>query len=82
MVRKFNTLCSPILTTEESPLQLSQKSVLVMGRAKYDAQGDLHTACKFFGMHTCDAKFVFQSCSFRSNSFYVKCDVPEYFALH
>ncbi len=46
-MRKFTTLCSPMIATEEIPLELSQKSVLVMGRAKYDTQGGLHTMCEF-----------------------------------
>jgi len=47
VVRKFTTLCSPMPVVEESQLHLSQKSVLVMGKAKYDNQGELHTACKY-----------------------------------
>jgi len=43
MLRKFTTLCSPLVCVEESALQLSQKCILCMGRAKYNSQGSLHT---------------------------------------
>ncbi|XP_011407139.1 PREDICTED: E3 ubiquitin-protein ligase MYCBP2-like, partial [Amphimedon queenslandica] len=42
-LRKLTTICSPIPIVEERPLQLSQKSIIVLGRAKYDNQGSLHT---------------------------------------
>lgn len=46
VVRKFSTLCSPLPIVEEKSLELSQKSVLVMGRAKFDIQKDMHTMCE------------------------------------
>ena len=46
VVRKFTTLCSPLPCVEEKPLQLSQKSVLCMGQAKYDSVEAIHTLCK------------------------------------
>ena len=46
MLRKFTTLSSPLPVVEEKALQLSQKTVLVMGKAKYDSQDSIHTLCK------------------------------------
>ena len=46
-MRKLTTICSPIPVVEEKPLQLSQKSVIVLGRAKYDNQSNLHTLCEY-----------------------------------
>ena len=46
MVRKFTTLCSPMVCVEEKGLQLSQKSILCMGKAKYSSQKTLHTLCE------------------------------------
>ncbi|CAI8051400.1 E3 ubiquitin-protein ligase MYCBP2 [Geodia barretti] len=43
VLRKFATLSSPMLVVEEKALQLSQKTVLVMGKAKYDSQESIHT---------------------------------------
>ena len=46
MLRKFTTLSSPLPVVEEKDLQLSQKTVLVMGKAKYDSQETIHSLCK------------------------------------
>ena len=46
MLRKFATLSSPMPVVEEKALQLSQKTVLVMGKAKYDSQESIHTLCE------------------------------------
>jgi alpha-tubulin suppressor-like RCC1 family protein len=43
VLRKFATLSSPMPVVEEKALQLSQKTVLVMGKAKYDSQESIHT---------------------------------------
>ena len=45
-MRKFATLSSPMPVVEEKALQLSQKTVLVMGKAKYDSQESIHTLCE------------------------------------
>ena len=45
-MRRFTTLCSPLPVVEEKALQLSQKTVLVMGKAKYDSQETIHTLCE------------------------------------
>ena len=46
MLRKFTSICSPLAVVEEKQLQLSQKMVLVMGKAKYDSQESVHTLCE------------------------------------
>ena len=42
-LRKLTTLCSPIPVVEEKTLHLLQKSVLCLGRSKYNTQSSLHT---------------------------------------
>ena len=46
VLRKFASICSPLAVVEEKVLQLSQKTVLVMGKAKYDSQETIHTLCE------------------------------------
>ena len=46
VLRKFSTLCSPLAVVEEKKLQLSQKTVLCMGKAKYDSQESIHSICE------------------------------------
>ena len=46
MLRKFTTLCSPLPCVEEKALQLSQRSVMGVGRAKYITQDSLHSICE------------------------------------
>ena len=46
MLRKLTTLCSPLACVSEKQLELSQRSVLGMGRTKYDSQGTQHTICE------------------------------------
>ena len=47
MLRKFTTLCSPLPCVEEKALQLSQRSVMGVGKAKYITQDSLHSICEF-----------------------------------
>jgi len=46
MIREFTTLASPLICVEEKPLNLAQRNLLCMGKAKYDSQERLHTLCK------------------------------------
>lgn len=46
MLRKYTTLCTPLACVAEKQLQLSQRSLLGMGRTKYDTQDSQHTICK------------------------------------
>lgn len=46
VLRKFTTLCSPLACVSEKQLHLSQRSLLGMGRAKYDPQDTQHTICE------------------------------------
>ena len=46
MLRKFTTLCSPLPCVEEKSVQLSQRSVLGVGKAKYVTQETLHSICE------------------------------------
>lgn len=51
MLRKFTTLCSPLACVAEKQLQLSQKSLLGMGRTKHDSQDSQHTICMWHMLH-------------------------------
>lgn len=57
MLRKFTTLCSPLPCVEEKALQLSQRSVMGVGKAKYIAQDSLHSICEFQKVVFTIAKF-------------------------
>lgn len=46
VLRKLKLHVSTISTEEEKSLQLSQKSVLCLGRSKHDTQETLHTICE------------------------------------
>lgn len=46
LIREFTTLASPLVAVEEKPLNLAQRNLLCMGKAKYDQQEHLHTLCK------------------------------------
>ena len=46
-LRRFTTLCSPLACVSEKSLQLSQKSLLGMGRTRYDPQESQHTICMY-----------------------------------
>ena len=60
MLRKFASICSPLAVVEEKVLQLSQKTVLVMGKAKYDSQETIHTLCEHTTNSTlCLSPYVF-----------------------
>ena len=46
VLRKFTTLCSPLPCVEESAVQLSRKSVMGVGKAKYVTQESIHSICE------------------------------------
>jgi len=46
LIREFTTLASPLISVEEKPLNLAQRNLLCMGKAKYDQQEHLHTLCE------------------------------------
>ena len=46
LIREFTTLASPLVSVEEKPLNLAQRNLLCMGKAKYDQQEHLHTLCE------------------------------------
>ena len=46
VLRKLTLLCSPVIVTEEKSLQLSQRSVLSLKKAKGDEAESLSALCE------------------------------------